>query len=148
MDGRVLRLHRQPSADDRTGRARVCRPRRAADRLRATRGGVGKAVAAQSEPRFGKIKTRSKCCHDCAYRQGSPERTRGEDLAEFNAGIFYCHEGMRRIIAYEHPDGRRIEEENPGAYDPPTIGEIAYQASGAPAKRCAGWASHQPEREE
>lgn len=94
--------------------------------------------------------TRSKCCHDCAYRKGSPERIRGEDeelldMASNPNTEFWCHGGMRRVVAYRHPDGTVLPEENPGAYDPP-IGPdeqpVAWKADGTVAERCAGWASH------
>lgn len=84
-----------------------------------------------------------KCCHDCAYRVGSPEKTRGqqewlEEIAADGASRFFCHQGMRRVVAWEHPDGTRIEEK-PGAYDPIQHGAVAFKADGSPADLCAGW---------
>lgn len=94
--------------------------------------------------------TRAKCCHDCAYRNGSPERERGEDedlrelalAAAFDddAPPFYCHDGMRRIVAWRHPDGREVPD-GPGNYAPPKSDGRAFRADGTPADRCGGWAA-------
>lgn len=101
----------------------------------------------QAEPNLStQPQTRETCCHDCAYRNGSPERAEqdlGEvlsDIAGEADSVFACHQGMRRIVAYVHPDGRRVEA-GPGDYDPPQIGAVAFRADGTPADRCAGWAA-------
>lgn len=94
------------------------------------------------------ITIRSKCCHDCAYRNGSPEREDGEDdwlddIALDGRSEFYCHQGMRRIVAWEHPDGRRIEASD-GCYAPPkgpSERPMPWKADGAPGELCAGWSS-------
>lgn len=91
------------------------------------------------------VETRSSCCDDCAYRNGSPERADGYDdeLSELagSRSVFACHQGMRRVIFWRHPDGRELPAGD-GAYDPPVVGAVAFKADGQPAERCAGWASH------
>lgn len=86
--------------------------------------------------------TRTTMCHDCAFRKDSPERKRGEDPADL--GNFWCHQGVRRAIAYVHPDGRRriVPDEDgvPMGYDPVTRPGLIYRADGQPGERCAGWA--------
>lgn len=87
--------------------------------------------------------TRAKCCHDCAYRRGSPEEQEGarddlEALASSGRDVFYCHQGMRRAIAYRHPDGRELPAVD-GDYQPAQAGGTAYRADGSAADRCAGW---------
>ncbi len=60
---------------------------------------------------------RPECCHDCAYRTGSPESL-GDgryglsdpgELEDFagRAGKtrFFCHQGSRRVVAWRHPTG-------------------------------------------
>jgi hypothetical protein len=89
--------------------------------------------------------TRTKCCTRCAYRVGSPERERGEwdDLMDIAGGreTFWCHEGMRRVIAWRHPvHGLRPAE--PGDYRPHIGMRLAFRADGTPAARCAGWDAH------
>lgn len=92
--------------------------------------------------------TRSKCCHDCAYRHGSPEREDGEEewLHEItgDGSEFWCHQGVRRVIAFRHPDGRELPAGD-GDYRPPvgpTDRPIVWRADGTPGERCAGWAAH------
>jgi hypothetical protein len=86
-------------------------------------------------------------CADCAYRPGSPERRGDEtytgdvDLLEdlvISGAPFYCHRGIRRIVAWQHPEGVEIPG-HPGAYDPPIVKSVPYRADGAPANLCAGW---------
>lgn len=94
------------------------------------------------------IPTRSKCCHDCAYRNDSPEREDGQgdfldDLAVGGREEFWCHQGIRRIIAWRHPDGRELPAA-PGDYRPPQTTEprpAIWKADGTVGERCAGWAS-------
>ena len=100
----------------------------------------------QAEPNLSiQPATRTSCCDDCAYRNGSPERQEGytEELHDIagDGSTFACHKGMRRIVAYQHPDGRAIVAE-PGDYDPPVVGLVAFRADGTPADYCAGWAAH------
>ena len=93
---------------------------------------------------IGAPQTRTTCCHDCAYRNDSPERAAGQtdwlvDIA--SSSTFACHQGMRRMIVEEHPDGRRrtIESDD---YHPPIKDGVAYRADGTPADLCAGWNAH------
>lgn len=93
---------------------------------------------------------RSSSCNDCAYRQDSPERS-GDDYVEENlldlaetGQPFWCHEGMRRVVALVHPDGRRIDlpdETRFHDYDPLQFDGVAYKADGTPAVICGGWAA-------
>jgi hypothetical protein len=78
--------------------------------------------AEQLPPLAGKVQTLSTCCDDCAYRNGSPEKLKGEDdhlfdIAAGEASKFYCHKGMRQVIFWKHPDGR---EKPGGDYHPIT----------------------------
>lgn len=106
----------------------------------------------QAEAVPGEPCARAKCCADCAYLPGSPEREDGygPDLAELALdarGRFACHQGMRRVVAFRHPDGREIEA-GPGDYAPTVVGNVAYKADGTPADLCAGWAAHRRAVEE
>lgn len=87
-------------------------------------------------------------CGDCAYRPRSPER-QGDDRykgdAEFLDRIvrdghpFWCHQGMRRPVAFRNEgDGIEIPA-HPGSYDPPIRGALPYKADGTVADLCAGW---------
>lgn len=93
------------------------------------------------------LPTRKKCCHDCAFRVGSPEREREDAVLEeaLEPGHeFWCHQGVRRIVAWEHPDGRRVEAP-PGCYVPPQgppERPVVWKADGTVGERCAGWAAH------
>lgn len=100
----------------------------------------------QADPAGGEMGIRAKCCHDCAYLNGSPEREDGYtdelvDLAGTLRDQFACHQGMRRVTVWRHPDGREIPAGN-GDYRPPFVDGVAYKADGTPADLCAGWASH------
>jgi hypothetical protein len=84
-----------------------------------------------------------KCCHDCAYRQGSPERERGEtdhleDIAVSDKHIFICHQGMRGIVGWKHPDYGEVPYTGAGDYRPPKVQGRAYMADGRPGVLCAG----------
>ena len=101
----------------------------------------------QQTARPGPMPKRTKCCGDCAFRMGSPERSGDarmahsdpDDLQEVVTGrsVFACHVGMRRVVAWQHPSGARIDATS-GDYDPLIIDGIAYQADGSPAFACAG----------
>jgi hypothetical protein len=92
--------------------------------------------------------TRTKCCRDCAYRQGSPERERGEgdqldDWALDGRSEFWCHQGVRRVVAFRHPDGRELPA-GEGDYRPPVGPDerpVVWKADGTVGERCAGWAA-------
>lgn len=94
------------------------------------------------------IETRSEMCTDCAFRPDSPER-QGDDrynhasddeLRELDH--FWCHQGMRKPVAYRHPYGITLTADH-DAYDPPqrTVGNIRvpFKADGTPGDRCAGF---------
>jgi hypothetical protein len=99
------------------------------------------------------IPTRAKCCHDCAYRNGSPERSgeaNGADEEELyriagdGRSEFWCHQGVRRVVAWRHPDGREASAAE-GDYRPPVGPDerpVVWKADGTIGERCAGWASH------
>lgn len=85
-------------------------------------------------------------CGDCAYRRDSPERQmRGGDQMPFMAdGIFLCHIGMPRAVAFTHSCGERRETPPGTRYDdyrPIERDGRAWQADGRPAVVCAGWAA-------
>ena len=86
-------------------------------------------------------------CRDCAYRPSSPERTGAAGYAgdsEFLDDLvatrtpFYCHQGIRRVVAHRHPAGVEVPG-HAGEYDPPILAGVPYRADGTPALLCAGW---------
>jgi hypothetical protein len=86
---------------------------------------------------------RTKCCHDCAYRNGSPERSddREEWLLELPSrrdNIFWCHQGLRRVVSWSHPCGLTIPA-GVGDYQPPIVGGRPIRADGSYGEICAGW---------
>ncbi len=97
---------------------------------------------------------RPECCHDCAYRTGSPESL-GDgryglsdpgELEDFagRAGKtrFFCHQGSRRVVAWRHPTGAvHPVPEDVRYYDSPVHDLVAYKADGAPQEICAGFAA-------
>jgi hypothetical protein len=93
--------------------------------------------------------TRTRPCGDCAYRPGSPER-RGDPGYAGNQELldrivetgerFWCHQGMRKPVAWRHPSGVTVPVPV-DAYDPPRIEGIPYRADGSPGEVCAGWAA-------
>lgn len=94
--------------------------------------------------------TQTAMCGDCAYRPGSPERledphasVQGLDELHVLAATgrpFYCHTGMRLVLAWRHPTGAVLQGED-GEYDPPIRAGVPYQADGTPALICGGWAA-------
>lgn len=88
-------------------------------------------------------------CHDCAYRPDSPERNGDEaydgDAAELDRiareDRFWCHDGLRKPIAWRHPAGIRIPTVSDGDYQPPVVLGVPYRATGEPGLLCAGWAA-------
>jgi hypothetical protein len=95
------------------------------------------------------IPTRTKCCADCAYRIGSPERAdehEEDDLLSKAWDLrseFWCHQGVRRVVAFRHPDGRELPAGD-GDYRPPVGPEgrpVVWRADGTVGERCAGWAA-------
>lgn len=94
--------------------------------------------------------TRMTACDDCAYRAGSPERSGDEhyaaDFDRFDASIFWCHQGMRKPVAWRHPTLGITVDTTGDYYDPPIVrdenGEgVPFRADGTPGDRCAGWAA-------
>lgn len=90
---------------------------------------------------------RPRCCHDCAYRPDSAEWAdpdRREELLDIPNGwsVFWCHQGMQRVVQWEHPaaPGHLIPA-GAGDYRPPVADSRAYRADGTPAFVCAGWAA-------
>ncbi len=88
-------------------------------------------------------------CHDCAFRPGSPERQGDEryhgsdgklDELAWSGEPFYCHQGLRRVVAWRHPADVEVPA-GPDDYDPPVGLTMPYQADGTPAEVCAGWAA-------
>lgn len=89
-------------------------------------------------------------CRDCAYRADSPERQGAPEVSgdqEFLERIvvdgepFWCHDGMRQIVAFTHPTGARIELPRDVAYDPPIANGTPYRTDGRPGSLCAGWSA-------
>jgi hypothetical protein len=101
---------------------------------------------AELVPSPGPRRARSEQCHDCAYLAGSRELTDPDDrytrrqLLDLPHGDrpFWCHQGIRRVIAWEHPDGRVISAAEDD-YRPPIRSGRPFQADGSSALVCAGW---------
>lgn len=98
---------------------------------------------------------RSEMCADCAYRPDSPERTGDErhkasgegeldDLARGD-NPFWCHQGLRKPVAYKHETLGIVVPADTDAYDPPMVivgrAQIPIKADGTAGDRCAGWAA-------
>jgi hypothetical protein len=91
------------------------------------------------------IGVQARMCGDCAFRKGSPERAyEFEEEALFSLADegtpFYCHDGMRRPVRWEHPDGRSIPGD-PADWQPPMVCGLPYRTDGRPGLLCAGWAA-------
>ena len=89
-------------------------------------------------------------CEDCAYRPGSPERAGnpdaaadGYDLDDFaiSGTQFWCHDGLRRVIAMRHSGtGEVVTFKGQHHYDPPLDGrQRPHRTDGAVGSLCAGW---------
>lgn len=85
---------------------------------------------------------RRKCCHDCAFRAGSPEReAAGGDPMPYNPDRpFFCHQDMPRIVRWRHPSGAVIDATQDD-YQPIQTGHTAWLIDGRPADICGGWAA-------
>lgn len=87
---------------------------------------------------------RDSLCHDCAYRPGSPERSDPEiagglmDLPLIGHP-FYCHQGMRRLVRWVHPDGRTYTPDRDDYHPGYTDEGLPLRADGSPAALCEGW---------
>lgn len=98
----------------------------------------------------GEVTVMPGMCGDCAYRPGSPERRGSPDAAADGHDLddlaisgerFWCHDGMRRIVAMRHTGtGETIEITGQHHYDPPIdwLG-IPHRVDGTPGALCAGW---------
>ena len=83
-------------------------------------------------------------CGDCAFRRDSPERAdelvEDELLGLAREGTpFWCHDGMRRPVAYRHPVLGAV----PGSsadWQPPIVAGVPFRRDGSPGLLCAGWA--------
>lgn len=93
----------------------------------------------------GPMRVRDRMCADCAFRPNSPERS-GDDryahadedgLEDVLREGFVCHQGMRRVLRYEHPSGA-THAIAIDAYSPPSR-SAPTRADGTPAEMCAGW---------
>jgi hypothetical protein len=101
----------------------------------------------QSPLQDGPVAKRNTMCEDCAYRKNSPERSGlegysgDEDMLMeivYTGEPFYCHQGMRRVIAYRHPCGFEIPA--PASdYAPPLGYQVPLKADGTLADICGGW---------
>lgn len=88
-------------------------------------------------------------CQDCAYRADSPEMGdyRADGLAglPYGRGVFFCHDGIRRAVAYQHSGTGLVRPAGEGDYVPPIrmpgLDPVPYRADGLPAFICAGWAA-------
>jgi len=92
------------------------------------------------EEQAGPMQALRRSCHDCAYRLDSPERAAGEAPEFGPAQPFLCHQGMPRVIRWEHPSGATITPEGDD-YQPTEHGGRAWLADGRPGEYCAGWAA-------
>jgi hypothetical protein len=97
------------------------------------------------------IEVRARRCGDCAFRKDSPERaetyTEEELLGLAAAGEpFWCHDGMRRPVAYRHPVHGDVPAES-GDWQPATVGGVPFRADGRPGLLCAGWAQERRRQE-
>ena len=89
-------------------------------------------------------------CGDCAFKPRSPERTNSDDVRSSTYDLdrcvrtgdpFWCHNGLRRVVAYTHqPTGTRwVPPGAESAYDPPIVDRIPYKADGTRGDLCAGY---------
>lgn len=93
---------------------------------------------------FPETETRSTRCSDCAFRKDSPERA--EELVEeellglaVSGTPFWCHDGMRRPVAYRHPVLGEVPAD-PADWRPPIRPDgIPLRRDGRPGLLCAGW---------
>lgn len=108
----------------------------------------------QQPPVVGPVETRDTMCADCAYRPDSPERSGDDryahgdqldDIVLSDSTPFWCHQGIRKPVAWKHPAGITVAATT-DCYDPPQGRDPAsgrmmpYRADGSPANICAGWA--------
>jgi hypothetical protein len=82
-------------------------------------------------------------CGDCAYRKGSREDQEAERPDYSRRERFYCHAGMPAVNGWRHPSiaATLVLDDQEADYKPVRSGDRAWQADGAPAFLCAGWAA-------
>lgn len=96
---------------------------------------------------------RTEMCADCAYRPDSPERT-GDDrhacsddgeLDDIARGDnpFWCHQGLRKPVAFKHETLGIVVPADADAYEPlfrmVNGKRVPIKADGTAGDRCAGW---------
>lgn len=93
-----------------------------------------KGECAPPKPRVG-------CCGTCGAVDGMTEEL-GIDDAAATGRAFYCHIGLRRIVAWRHPDGRT----KPGAafgyveaFGTCNGAKVLLKADGTTADLCGAW---------
>jgi hypothetical protein len=89
-------------------------------------------------------------CKSCAYRVDSPER-QGDEAVQGNDYLlesivrlgqpFWCHQGIRRPIAFVHAPTGIVVPGEAADYRPPMREHRPYKADGIAADICAGWAA-------
>lgn len=85
-------------------------------------------------------------CHGCAFRRGSGAQLLAE-MEEMDVppvthptARFHCHEGLRKVIAWVHEDGRRVDvPADAWSHVGLQVGGRFYAADGLPARVCFGW---------
>lgn len=91
-------------------------------------------------------------CGDCAYRRDSPESRDAETAAQTSddlvtlavtGTVFWCHDGMPKVIGWTHPEVETVVPLPAGAddYHPRIVGPVPYRADGTPGSHCAGWSA-------
>lgn len=103
----------------------------------------------QADPRpptcDDELQTRTTRCSDCAYLRSSKERAdplTAEELLELplRGERFWCHDGMRRPVAYRHPALGDVPASGDD-WQPPTVAGVPFRTDGSPGLLCAGWAA-------
>lgn len=89
----------------------------------------------------GPMPIRTAMCADCAYRPQSREYQAAGGPPDH--ATFVCHQGLRRVVTWRHPDGRvrQVGEGYEAHYDPPVARGQTWRTDGQPASFCAGWAA-------
>lgn len=103
---------------------------------------------ARPQPAGHPVGVQDRMCGDCAFRPDSPEKSGDEkyagssgELDEWvgNGHPFWCHQGMRRPVAFRNRESGLEIPASPDSYDPPIIDAVPYKADGTPADLCFGW---------
>jgi len=87
-------------------------------------------------------------CSNCACRgdkRGADDYDAALEDMRRRAAVgkpFYCHAGMRMVLAHVHPDGSRIETGDEWYFDAPwSKAGHPLKTDGSPADLCTGWAA-------